>query len=130
MKTITLKQELPQSLQEVWDVISDVTRCDWVPSVESISLNGSVRSFSMEGIGEVQEKILVNDSATYTLQYTAIKTPSPLQHHLATIELTRSGEGCALEWTSEIEPEQFGDAIEHGMQISLEGLKRVLSSSD
>lgn len=130
MKTLTLKLELPSSVEVVWDIISDVTRCDWVPSVESISLNDNVRSFTMEGIGEVQEQILLKDSKTHTLQYTAIKTPSPLQHHLATIELETSGEGCLLQWTSEIAPEQFGDAIEHGMQISLDGLKRVLSNSE
>lgn len=130
MKTLTLKLELPYSVEVVWDIIGDVTRCDWVPSVESISLNDNVRSFTMEGIGEVQEKILLKDSKTHTLQYTAIKTPSPLQHHLATIELETLGEGCLLQWTSEIAPEQFGDAIEHGMQISLDGLKRVLSNSE
>ena len=130
MKTITLTQEFPHSVEVVWGIVSDITRCDWVPSVESINLNGNVRSFRMEGIGEVQEKILINDSEAHTLQYTAIKTPSSLQHHLATIKLKRSSEGCILDWMSEIEPEQFADAIEHGMQISLEGLKRVLSSFD
>ena len=130
MKTLTLKIDLPYSVEVVWNIISDVTRCDWVPSVESISLDDNVRSFSMEGIGEVQEKILLKDPETHTLQYTAIKTPSPLEHHLATIELETSAEGCLLQWTSEIAPEQFGDAIEHGMQISLDGLKRVLSNSE
>ena len=61
MESINIKEHLPFSAQEVWDVISDVERCDWVPAVEKITLEGDVRSFTMEGIGEVQEKIIKND---------------------------------------------------------------------
>ena len=55
MKTVNIKERLPFSAQDVWNVISDVERCDWVPAVERITLEGDVRSFTMEGIGEVQE---------------------------------------------------------------------------
>ena len=130
MKVIKISEELPYSIDVVWQIISDVTRCDWVPSVHAIGLDGNVRKLSMEGIGEVQEKILINDPESYKLQYSAIKTPSPLEHHLATIILKRSGENCVFNWISEIAPGEFGEAIKNGMKISFDGLKQVLAQLD
>ena len=130
MKEIKLGEELPYTIDTVWKIISDVTRCDWVPSVDFIILEENIRKFTMEGIGEVHEKILINDTQNYKLQYSAIKTPNPLDHHLATIELQAAGDKCVFNWTSEIAPEAFGDAIENGMRVSFDGLKQVLSNSD
>ena len=128
MKTINIKKRLPFSAQEVWDVISDVERCDWVPAVEKITLEGDVRSFTMEGIGEVQEKIIKNDTENMVLQYSAIKTPSQVEHNLATISISMKDDGCDFEWVSEIAPDQFSEAIRSGMDISFQGLIRVLSN--
>ena len=130
MKVINLGEELPYTIDTVWKIISDVTRCDWVPSVESIVLEDSIRKFTMEGIGEVHEKILINDPQNHKLQYSAIKTPTPLDHHLATIDLQRAGDTCVFNWASEIASAAFGEAIEEGMRISLDGLKQVLSKPD
>ena len=127
MKTINIKKRLPFSAQEVWDVISDVERCDWVPAVEKITLEGDVRSFTMEGIGEVQERILKKDKENMVLQYSAIKTPSQVEHHLATIFITAKEEGCQFEWVSEVSPDQFSEAIRSGMDVSFQRLVKVLS---
>ena len=78
MKVIKLGEELPYNIDKVWKIISDVTRCDWVPSVDCIVLEESIRRFTMEGIGEVHEKILINDPQNHKLQYSAIKTPTPV----------------------------------------------------
>ena len=45
------------SAEALWEVLSDVSRSDWVPSIESISLVGNLRSFDMDGIGSVTEEI-------------------------------------------------------------------------
>ncbi len=130
MEVIKLQELLPHSVDSVWEIISDVTRSDWVPAVDEISESDGIRSFSMEGIGEVQEKILVNDGENYRLQYSAIKTPNPLEHHLATIELADQDGQCLFSWTTEIAPERAVVPVEQGMRISLDGLKHVLSSAD
>lgn len=130
MEVVELKELLPHSVATVWNVVSDVTRSDWVPAVNEISLAGDIRSFSMEGIGEIEEQILLNDSNAHCLQYTAIKTPNPLEHHLATLKLEDSRGQCLLTWTTEIAPERAAPIVEQGMRISLDGLKHVLSSAD
>ena len=57
------------SAKDLWTILSDVSRSDWVPSIESISLTGNLRSFEMDGIGSVTEEILLNDDQNMTLQY-------------------------------------------------------------
>jgi len=128
MKTIVIQESLEATAAEVWAIVADISRADWVPSVESITVIDDVRSFTMEGIGEIQEKILLLDNETHCLQYSAIKTPSMVAHHLATIQLEPSENGCRIIWTTEIEPDEFAAAIEHGMRISLQGLRSVLAN--
>lgn len=127
MKTVKIEADLEYQVEEVWAIFADVTRSDWVPAVDAITEKDGVRSFIMEGIGEVQEKILLVDNENYCLQYSAIKTPTPLEHHLATLELSGSDKGCHFVWTTEIAPDEFSPAIEHGMSVSFEGLKQVLA---
>jgi hypothetical protein len=107
--------------------LSDVGRCDWVPTIEKITLNGDCRLFEMEGIGTITEKILLKDNDQMILQYSAIETPAPIEHHLATMKIIPEDDfKCYLEWTTEIEPEIFADSIHQGMLVSIEGIKKVL----
>ena len=81
----------------------------------------------MEGMGSVKEKILLLDNENMKLQYSAVETRTPLQHHLATMQITSvSEETCQLNWTTEIDPEIFADAIHQGMLISIDGIKKVI----
>ena len=81
----------------------------------------------MEGIGQVKEKILLNDTKNMTLKYSAIQTVVPLNHHLATMNvLYVDDDSCKFEWTTEIDPDIFADAIHHGMIISIQGIKEVI----
>ena len=108
------------------DIISDPTNSSWVPTVEEISLDGDVRSFSMEGMGELKEKILKIDHDNKIFQYSAIQTPAPIEHHLATIQICPlDNDNCEFSWTTEIEPEIFAEGIHQGMLISLKELKKI-----
>ena len=81
----------------------------------------------MEGMGSVKEQILLLDNASMKLQYSAIETRTPLDHHLATMQISKIDEdSCQLEWTTEIEPEIFASAIHQGMLISIDGIKSVI----
>jgi hypothetical protein len=81
----------------------------------------------MEGMGTVKEKILLLDNENMKLQYSAVETRTPIQHHLATMQITSvSEETCKLDWTTEIDPEIFADAIHQGMLISIDGIKKVI----
>ena len=127
MKKIKIEQHFNQSADEVWAIFADVTRCDWVPAIEKITLSGDVRSFDMAGLGEVQERIILLDAAQRKLHYSVIKARSVLEHHLAKIHITEAGEGCHFFWETEIAPDEYAPAIEQGMHSAFAQLQKILA---
>ncbi|MDA9636342.1 SRPBCC family protein [SAR86 cluster bacterium] len=118
------------SASHLWSILSDVTRCDWVPTVEEIRLEGDCRVFEMEGMGAVKERILLLDNELMKLQYSAVETRTPIEH-LATMQISEiDNENCQLEWTTEIDPEIFAEAIHQGMLVSIEGIKAVIANEN
>ena len=96
-------------------------------SVEMIEVNGDCRVFEMLGMGKIKERILTNDAKEMKLQYSAVETRTPINHHLATMQIFKLDKNkCTLFWTTEIEPEIFADAIHKGMLISIDGIKKVI----
>lgn len=131
MKTLSETQIFECSSSFLWDILSDVGRCDWVPTIEEITLDGDCRLFEMEGMGTVKERILLLDNEAMRLQYSAIETPTPIEHHLATMQITEiSPAQCQLDWTTEIDPEVFSDAVHQGMLISIEGIKSIINKNN
>ena len=126
MKKILETREFDHPIEEIWKIISDVSRSDWVPGVNKITLKDDTRIFEMEGMGDLVERIISCDSSSYELTYSAIKTAIPIDHHLATIKLIEDADKTVLVWSTEIEPEIFADAIQKGVLASLDGLQQVL----
>jgi hypothetical protein len=127
MKTLKEEIKFNCSADELWLILSDVGRCDWVPTIDKITLEGDFRHFEMTGMGQITEKILKQDDASMTLQYSAIKTPAPIEHHLATMQIASlNDQECILSWTTEISPDIFADGIHQGMLISIDGIKKVI----
>ena len=127
MKVLKEEMILKCSAKKLWSILSDVSRCDWVPSVKKIRLEGNCRIFEMEGMGLVKERILLLDSEAMRLHYSAIETPAPIQHHLATMQISSIDEfHCKLEWSTEIDPEVFAEAVHQGMLVSIEGIKKII----
>ena len=127
MKTLKEEVRFNCPAEELWSVLSDVGRCDWVPTIDEITLEDDCRHFEMTGMGQITEKILKQDHANMILQYTAIQTPAPIEHHLATMQITPlSDQECMLSWTTEISPDIFADGIHQGMLVSIEGIKKII----
>ena len=127
MKTLKEEAKLGSSADELWVILSDVGRCDWVPTIDEIILEGDLRHFQMTGMGQITEKILKQDHASMILQYSAIQTPAPIEHHLATMQVAPLNDReCMLSWTTEISPDIFADGIHQGMLVSIEGIKKVI----
>jgi len=130
MKYIQEKRLFNFSPQIIWSIVSDLSRSDWVPGVESITLEDNVRTFKMKGMGRLVEKIVKCDHDVYELEYSAIETLAPINHHLAKIKLvSNENESTNFIWTTEIDPEEFADAILQGMVSSLDQLELVLSET-
>ena len=127
MKTLKEESNFPCSAKVLWTILSDFGRCDWVPTIEKISLQDDCRYFQMAGMGQITEKILQCDERRMILQYSAIETPVPIRHHLATMKISEiNDQECSLLWTTEISPEVFAEGIHQGMLVSIDGLKKIL----
>ncbi|MEC8314852.1 MAG: SRPBCC family protein [Pseudomonadota bacterium] len=129
MEKIKEIKEFIYPASSVWSIISDISRCDWVPGVESIELEGNKRVFKMQGMGRLVEEILSCDNDEMKLTYSAIETIAPISHHLATIKLTERDDKTIFEWSTEIDPPEFSDAIRQGMLASLDKLEEVLKNT-
>ena len=112
MKTLSLTENLSHQASVVWEVISDISRTDWVPGVDKILMNEDTREFFMEGMGKIKEKIVLCDHENMVLKYSAIESPVELNHHLACIEISENEIGCGFKWTTEIDPEIYSSGIE------------------
>ena len=130
MKTLKEKVVFNSAASNLWEILSNVTRCDWIDTVDNIEMEGNCRVFEMAGMGKIKERIIKLDNDSMELQYSAIETLTPINHHLATIKISEVTDNkCLLDWTTEIDPEIFEDAIHQGMLISISGLRKVLDES-
>lgn len=127
MKSIEERLVLQAPIDKVWKILSDISRCDWLPTVNHVELEDDCRVFEMEGMGKIKEKIIEINHENKTLKYSAIETRTPIDHHLACMHLNAINDtSTELHWSTEIEPEIFAEAIRQGMLVSAEGLKQVL----
>ena len=130
MKTLKEKVVFNSAASNLWEILSNVTRCDWIDTVDNIEMEGNCRVFEMAGMGKIKERIIKLDNGSMELQYSAVETSTPINHHLATIKIFEVADNeCILDWTTEIDPETFADAIHQGMLISISGLRKVLDES-
>ena len=60
MKTLTITESLNHNVGLVWEIISDLSRSDWVPGVYKISMENDTREFFMQGMGKIKEKLWKN----------------------------------------------------------------------
>lgn len=127
MKLIKIQTKFNCSADDLWNLFSDVTRSDWVPFAKDILLEDNIRTFVMDGVGEIKEQIIDLNNEKKTLSYSVIKSPAPLSHHLAKISVLAEIENRAtLIWTSEVEPDHFEQLIKDGMESSITLIKKIL----
>ena len=48
MKVLKEELILNCTAQKLWSILSDVSRCDWVPTINEITFDGECRIFEME----------------------------------------------------------------------------------
>ena len=129
MNKIKETREFEVPPESIWNIVSNISRSDWVPGVKNIELDGNKRIFNMTGMGRLVEEIIECNDENMELTYSAIETVIPIQHHLAKIKLSKMEGNTIFEWTTEIDPPEFSEAIRQGMLSSLDQLEKVLKNS-
>ena len=126
MVKIKIEKQIKCTVDSLWELFSDVTRSDWVPFANKIIYEDGVRTFVMEGVGEIKEKIIEINHSEKSLTYKVIKSPVPLDHHLAKVTILEDKHFSKLIWISEIEPDKFEKLIKDGMESSIEMIQKIL----
>ena len=98
MKTLKEEAVFNSAAINLWEILSDVTRCDWIDTVDNIEMEGDCRVFEMSGMGKIKERIIKLDNESMELQYSAVETMAPINHHLATINISEVTDNkCLLD---------------------------------
>jgi carbon monoxide dehydrogenase subunit G len=97
-----------RSPDEVWKLIRDFGSLgDWMPGVDSCTVDGDVRTIAMMGI-EVKEQLRELDDDARRISYSVIASPMDnLESHLATIAVDPQGDGSHVTWSVEVSPDEL-----------------------
>ena len=126
MVKIKIEKQIKCTVDSLWELFSDVTRSDWVPFAIKILYEDGVRTFIMEGVGEIKEKIIEINHSEKSLTYKVVQSPVPLDHHLAKVTILEDKNFSKLIWVSEIKPDKFEKLIKDGMESSIEMIQKIL----
>jgi len=126
MVKIKIEKQIKCTVDSLWELFSDVTRSDWVPFANKILYEDGVRTFVMEGVGEIKEKIIEINHSEKSLTYKVVQSPVTLDHHLAKVTILEDKNFSKLIWVSEIKPDKFEKLIKDGMESSIEMIQKIL----
>ena len=99
---------IDRSPDDVWKVIRQFGTLDeWMPGVETCTLDGDVRTIGMMGI-EIKEQLRSLDDDARTISYSVVESPmGNLESHLATISVAPEGTGSHVTWAVEVTPDEL-----------------------
>ncbi len=118
--------QIDRSADDVWALIGDFGGLgDWMPGIESCELDGDVRKLQTMGM-EIHERQMGRDDATRTISYSIVKSPMPVDHHLATLSVAPDGEGSVLTWAYEVSPDEMAAAFGPVYEGSAQAVKTQL----
>jgi mxaD protein len=118
--------DIARSPEDVWALIGDFGGLGgWMPGIESCELDGDVRKLQTMGM-EIHEQLVSQDDAARTQSYSIVKSPMPMEHHLATLTVTPAGEGSHLVWAYEVRPDEMAAAFGPVYEGSAQAVKQQL----
>ena len=93
---------------EVWKLVRDFGALgEWMPGIESCTLDGDVRTLGMMGI-EIKEQLRELDDDHRRISYSVVASPmGNLESHLATISVDPEGAGSHVTWSVEVAPDEM-----------------------
>jgi carbon monoxide dehydrogenase subunit G len=112
---------------DVWSLVRNFGGlADYMPGIESCTLDGDVRTVGMMGI-EVKEQLRELDDDTRTLSYSIVESPmANMVSHLATISVEPEGAGTHVIWTVDVEPDELCAIFQGVYDQSVVALKAKL----
>ena len=126
---IRIEHQFGFSAANVWAIVGQPDRVDWVPGVTGCEFDGEVRRFSFPGAGKLAERILSLDALAREIHYGVIESNPPLIDHHASINVVSNGEGSVMIWCTEVDPISVEPFIEKSMHASLARIQNILEQN-
>lgn len=124
----TTEVAIARSADDVWALVGRFEGLDeWMPGIEACEMEGDVRKLQTMGM-EIHEQLQDRDDAARRISYSIVKSPMPLEHHLATLTVTPDGDGARLEWAYEVRPDEMAAAFGPVYEGSAQAVKQRLES--
>ena len=120
---------IERSPDDVWKIVREFgTLNEWMPGVETCTLDGDVRTIGMMGI-EIKEQLRSLDDDARTVSYSVVASPMDnLESHLATITVAPEGAGTHLTWAVDVTPDELLGLFLPVYEGSVVSLKKQLES--
>jgi carbon monoxide dehydrogenase subunit G len=129
MASSKAEASIDRAPNDVWNIVRNFGGlADYMPGVESCTVDGDVRTVGTMGI-EVKEQLRELDDATRQISYSVIESPmTNLISHLATISVDAEGSGTHFTWAVEVEPDELLPLFSGIYEQSVVALKEKLES--
>ncbi|MFZ6004749.1 MAG: SRPBCC family protein [Actinomycetota bacterium] len=119
---------IARSPEDVWALIGRFEGLDeWMPGIDACEMAGDVRKLQTMGM-EIHEQLVDRDDTDHRISYSIVKSPMPLEHHLATLTVTPDGDGSRLEWAYEVRPDEMAAAFGPVYEGSAQAVKQKLEA--
>jgi len=105
MHSITVTSHIKATPEKVWDIIGDPSSISsWHPVISESPVSGSDRLCTLADGAEIHERIESIDQEGRNYVYSITKSPLPLLSYRSTINVEGEGDGAAVTWSADFEP--------------------------
>jgi hypothetical protein len=122
MRTETVDIEIDAPADEVWAVAGDFGGIEWMPGIESVTVEGDDRTINTSGM-TIVERLVRRDDEARSISYSIVDGPVPIESHEATITVLTAGDGSRVSYSVTTEPDDAAAFMKDVYAGALKALK-------
>lgn len=125
--------EIDAPADKVWNLAGDLARIsDWHPAVATSEASGDQRHCTLEGGGEIEERILEHSPEQRYYVYEIIDSPMPVSSYRSRFTVQEAEDRAVVDWELDFEPsdpsqvDEVTAAMSDSYRVALDALRQQL----